>query len=498
MSNNKEVKMKNLILYGLGDLYGGGAFLVLGTLYLIFLTDVVGLNPAKAGLVLVVGKAWDAISDPLMGYISDHTSSKFGRRRIYFLLAIAPIALSFILLWFPIGFNSQNYLFLYYMFAYMFFSTVFTMVMVPYTALNAEMSEDYKTRTKLSTSRMLFSQISALLSGVIPKIIVNYFSSNFTGLFGISGEKFGYMIMGVIFGIFYALPWIFVFWGTWELPNISKTTKESLKEKIMTFKSIFYNKSFRIHLYMYICAYVAMDFLMALFVYFLNYYLQLPDLFSYCMLAILLSQIIMLPVYMKISNKYGKSKAYIIGLSIWCLTMLSILFVNPGATSLLVIVICIFIGTGLSAGVMVPWAILPSITDVDEVITMEKRTGVYSGLMTLVRKMAQAVALWSIGYLLSLIGYVPNQAQTADTLLQLKLIFVFIPVILIILGIIAAFKFKITPKKHNILINEIKRLRQGGKRVNVDPTVRNICEELAGNSYFAKNNNRANNNKSND
>ena len=456
MQENKKLSRKNIIIYGLGDLFGGGAFLVIGTLYTIFLTDVVKLAPAKAGLVLVIGKIWDAISDPLMGYISDHSKTKYGKRRIFFIIGIIPIFISFTLLWYPVNFSSDNFLFLYYTFAYILFSTVFTMVMVPYTALNADMTEDFKVRTKLSTSRMLFSQLSALLSGVIPKMIINFFANRGSAPTAILNEKYAYMIMGIIFGVFYALPWIFVFFGTKEIPQNYTKNKEKLSTKIKKFKSIFKNKSFRIHLLMYIFAYVAMDFLMALFVYYLDYYLQLPNLFSYSMLAILSSQIIMLPIYMKISNKYGKSRAYIIGLSIWALSMFSLLFLGTNTPVYLVIIVCVFIGSGLSAGVMIPYAILPSVTDVDEVMTLEKRTGVYSGLMTLIRKMAQAIAMWSIALLLSFIGYVPNQPQSADTLFKLKAVFVFVPIILIIAGIWSAIKFKITPKKHKILIKELK------------------------------------------
>lgn len=483
MKKNKSITKKNIISYGLGDLFGGGAFLIIGTLYMIFLTDVIGLPPARAGLVLVIGKIWDAISDPLMGYLSDHTRTRYGKRRIYFLLGIFPIVLSFILLWYPVDLNSNNLLFLYYTFAYIFFSTVFTMVMVPYTALNAEMTDDFKIRTKLSTSRMLFSQISALISGVLPKLIVNFFTAHGSTGSKILNEQYGYLIMAIIFGIFYALPWLFVFRGTDEIFENFSEKRGNLIKKMKHFRSIFKNKSFRIHILMYIFAYVAMDFLMALFVYYLNYYLQLPGFFSYCMLAILLSQIVMLPVYMKISNKYGKSHAYITGLSIWGLSMLSLLFLSQNTPIYLVIIICILIGSGLSAGVMVPYAILPSVTDVDQVMTLKKRTGVYSGLMTLVRKTAQAVAMWSIGIFLSLIGYIPNQPQTADTLFELKLLFIFIPVILIICGITTATKFKITPYKHQILIDEIKRLQNGGKRKNAEPHVKKICEELTGNNY---------------
>ena len=123
--------MKNVFSYAVGDLYGGGAFFIIGALFLVFLTDVAKINPALAGTIILVGKIWDAITDPSMGYISDNTRSKFGRRRIYFLLGIVPIFLSWVLLWSSFGLQSDVGKFIYYLLVYLLFNTVFTMVMVP-------------------------------------------------------------------------------------------------------------------------------------------------------------------------------------------------------------------------------------------------------------------------------------------------------------------------------------------------------------------------------
>lgn len=167
----KPVKFKHLLIYGVGDIFGGGSFLIIGMLFLFFLTEVVGLSPGKAGMVFAVGKGWDAISDPLMGYISDKTRSRFGRRRVYFLAGIIPIAAAFIVMWIPLGSTNQWVLFAYYSFAYVLFSTVFTMVMVPYAALNAEMSTDYKVRSRLSGSRLIFSGFASLLGGLFRRLL---------------------------------------------------------------------------------------------------------------------------------------------------------------------------------------------------------------------------------------------------------------------------------------------------------------------------------------
>lgn len=96
--NNKE-KM----IFAWGDVFGGGSQAMIGVLYLIFLTDIMGINPALAATAILISKFWDAISDPLMGVISDNTRSKFGRRRPYIFAGGLMVLISYLLMWFPLG-----------------------------------------------------------------------------------------------------------------------------------------------------------------------------------------------------------------------------------------------------------------------------------------------------------------------------------------------------------------------------------------------------------
>ncbi len=256
------------------------------------------------------------------------------------------------------------------------------------------------------------------------------------------------------------------------------------------------NRSFKIHMGMYICSYAAMDVLMAVFIYYLTYYMGNEGLFSRCVGAMLLAQVLMLPFYVYVANKKGKGFSYILGLVIWAAGLSMSLFFTPETPALHIILVSAFIGTGLSAGTMIPWAILPSVTDVDEMITAKQRAGSYAGAMTFIRKIVNAFTIFIFGLLLDAIGYLRpvlqsvegvtrsvNQVQPASTQFWLKLIFFLAPFALIAAGIVIALKFRITPATHAILAAEIKRLKEGGTKNDASPETRRVCEELTGLPY---------------
>ncbi|MDC7226744.1 MAG: MFS transporter [Spirochaetales bacterium] len=475
----RELKPRNYIAYGLGDLYGGGSFFLISTFSMYFLVSVVGMNPVLAGLIPGLGKIWDSISDPLMGYLTDNNKSRFGRRRVFFLIGIIPIMVTFTLIWLPVPFKSQISLFIYYFITYLMFYSCSTMVLVPYSALSAEMTNDFSKRNRLIGTRMVFSMAATLIGGVAAQPLINSFSS----------QSMGHLMMGLIFAIIFALPYILVFLGTWEIP-IERKVKDERSSILKNFSSIYRNRTFRIHILMYICAYAAMDILMAWFKFYVIDYLKNPQVVTFGLGAILITQLIALPVYVRISNRRSHAFAYRTGLIIWALAIAALTIHQPGGSMLRLILNCVCIGAGMSAGVIIPFQLLPFDADVDELITTEKRAGTYAGAMTLIRKLIQgALVLPVLGLLLSLIGYQTSTdgeiiIQTAETMLRLRIIFITAPMLLAVTGILVSFRFPVTPKTHKILMNEIDRLKKGGDKSEVSPETKSVCEKLTGLDYM--------------
>jgi oligogalacturonide transporter len=473
----RTLKTINILAFGSGDLYGGGSFFIIGTFTLYYLIRVAGLSPALAGLVIGLGKIFDAVSDPLMGWITDRTKpGRFGRRRVFLVVGIIPVALTFALLWLPVRFNSQAGQFLYYCMAYIAFYCVFTMVMVPYSALAADMTKDYKTRNRLSGSRIVFSLVSTLLAGIFAQTIINA-----------SGDQaLGHFYMGLVFAIFFALPWIAVVVGTWESKEVS--VNNNTGNIISNFISMFRNRSFKILIGIYICSYAAMDCVMAwLKFYLLDYLAVRPNSIPLFLGAILLAEISTLPLYVFITNKKGNGVSYIIGMLVWAFGMVLLAIQSPNSPTIILVANCALIGFGLSAGVFVPWSLLPFVADVDELITAKQRAGTYSGGMTLIRKLVQgAFVIPIMGLLLGLIGYTSHATdgtlpvQSSDTLTALKSIFIAVPFAFIVAGIVIATFLKITPERHKILRAEIERLRLGGRLKEADEETKKVCEILSG------------------
>ena len=471
---DRKVTLKHKLLYGSGDIYGGGAFLVISLLFLRFLTDVQLLAPALASLIISAGVLWDGITDVLMGMFSDSTESKYGRRRVYFLAGIIPVFMSFFMLWYSFGIQSQIGLFIYFFIAYVLFDVSFTMVMVPYTAILTDLTADYKERASYSGFRLTFSTLSAIIAGVVPMMIVNRFPNN---------TKLGFMIMGLCFGLFYALPWILVFCGTWEQPRESKKEEEEKLNFKQYFETVFKNKSFRAHAGMFISSQTATDFLTTLFTYYLSYYLGRGQDFSLVLGVLLVVQVLVMPVHIRISKKYGKTTPLKIGAVCWIGAMLLALWVRPGQSLVLVFAIAAISAIGTAAAVFVPWSIISEVADVDEIISTKRREGIYCGMATLLRKAARSITILVIGLVLQRIGYVANIEQAEHVKTGIKLLFSLSPIIFLLLALYFTSKYKMTEEKYLILTEEIKRRKSGGLKEQVERRTQEVCEELTGLPY---------------
>jgi len=313
---------------------------------------------------------------------------------------------------------------------------------------------NYKERTRLSGARMIFSQLSSIISGVVPGMLVNTIYKD--------NPRMGFLLVGLIFGLFYAMPWFFVFKGTWELPEAEQNMpSSSLGKAFSDMRTLFRVRSFRIHIGMYILGYSALDVLSALFVYYLTHHIGARGYYTACLGTMLISQLIVLPLYLFIANQLGKGKAYTIGAVI--VVVIGSLFygIPAGAPLSTLMLLSAGLGFGLSAVVVMPWAMLPESADADELVNGLQRAGSVAGSFTLIRKLVQALVLWLVGILLAAIGYTANTQASPETIQGIRLFFSFGPTTLVLLGGALALLYPITPKTNYIMRTELTKRHEG-------------------------------------
>ncbi len=476
----KQKNLRGILAYCIGDIYGGGAFVVVGTLFLRFLTDSVLISAGIAGTMLLVGKIWDAIIDPFIGNLTDHSPSKYGRRRVFFLAGVFHIGAAFVALWLPIQ-GSLVIKVIYYVMAYMLFATSFSLTMVPYHAYLADITRSYKERNQTIGIRAVFSNLSSLISGVLPLMLIS---------------RFGWMGMGIFFGLFYTIPWIIVFVGTRRFPKedvslLPKQENLSLGKQIFAnIKAVSGNRSYRILLGIYIFAYASIDIFMAINIYYLVDYLGLSGRFfgleypSLITGIFILCEVLAIAMYVKISNHYGKKKAFIVGASLWIIGFFIILFAQPGVSQYFIFASAALMGIGGAGCAFIPWGMLPEACDVEQLISHQKKEGSYSGVMTFVRQLAQALALFVVGIYLDIVQYNGELiAQSETTRLGIKYFYSFAPILLLGIAIFFALRYPVTRETFQVMQEEIDRIKANDTTPRDDKT-KTILRDLTGKDKF--------------
>ncbi len=476
--NTERLTFWRKLGYGLGDIYGGGSLTLLSFYYLVFLTDVVRISPGLAGVVILISKFYDAVTDPFEGLLSDRTRTRLGRRRPYLLAGILLVFLSFSALFYPVAFETEMGRFGYVVASYLFFSTVVSLVMLNYNALQSELSLDYNERTSLSSFRIFFSTVASIVCAVLPLEIVALFPD----------VRTGWMVMAAAFGLFFALPFIATVATARERAEFQRPPEPFDWKK--SFIAPFRVRTFVFVVLMYLFAFVAFDAVSSIVVYFIKTYLGRGSETSFVIGTLTIAQVVSLPIFAALSRRTSKNRSYILAAVLFMLTMGTSLAITPAAPDFAVYVFAAVAGLGSGGVVIMIYAMFPDIPDVDELASGERREGIYSALTTFSRKLGSAFAVFIVSQLLSVAGYLPpametldgvtrlvEQPQTEVFILSLRMIFFVVPVVFLAVGVFFALRYPLDHPTHQRL-NRVLALRRSGAPES--PADEQEARELAG------------------
>ena len=452
-----KLSLKTKICYGLGDIYGGGVFNIVNIFYAMFLTDVCDISAVWAANIVLIAKIWDAVSDPLMGVISDNTRSRFGRRRPYFMAGMPMILLSFMMLWYPAGFPNEGLRVMYAMFAYLLLNTVVTLVMVPYMAFGAEISLDSKERSSVSAIQLCMSLISTLLCALLPTMIISAFAPD---------VRKGYIIMSLCFGLFFSVPWVFVIGGTRERSEFQNVPRVSLSKALLELRSTFGVKTFLRLVILFLTNSVAFDLMSMLFTYYMKYSIENYAMLNIVLGTIVVSQIAALPLVLTVSRRIGKIKCMVLGSLAWILLCAMLVFFRPHTPVWMLFALAAMLGVSICFTIVMERSIFGDVTDIGEYKLGKRMEGSFSGTQTFLRKCSTAAANWIALTVLGRVGYISSAGdgfveQTSTVVFAIRGMIAFLPALFIGLGLLAAIKWPVSSAIQDKLSEYLKSRRAG-------------------------------------
>ncbi len=424
-------------LYGISDFSFAFTDTAMQVLFAIFMTDVVGLKPGYAALAVFIGRTWDYFNDPLLGYLTDRTRSRWGRRRPYLLFGAIPFGIIFAMMWFRPPTDSPLLLTAYYAFVYFLFDTCVTLVTMPYFALTPELTQDYDERTSLTTYRMAFSIIASLTAFIVPLAMIGKMRpENADRVF----------MMGIIFGAICAIPPLLTFFSTREKPEYYQESRPALRESL---RSVWKNRPFLFASGIFLFTWTAIDIIQAFLLYFLKYRMNLEAQSDIILGTIFIVALLVLPFWEWASRKTDKRKAYIAGMIFLSAVMCILSFLSPNLGLPAILLIAGLAGFGVSAVHVLTWAMIPDAVEVDELATGRRHEGIYYSLVSLFKKIASSIAIPLTLLVLQWSGYASNAAvQKPSAILAIRILTGPVPAVMLLGGIAFAFFYPLSRDSH--------------------------------------------------
>lgn len=389
--------------YAIGSLGTGGFATVPGLVLLFYLTDVLGVAAALASVVVFLPKAWDVIIAPVLGSLSDRTMLRHGSRARWLLIGglilgpmfavmfAAPAALQ--------GAAAAAWVGLFFLLAV----SGFAAFQVTYLAMPAEFTDDYRERTRIMGTRIIFLTLSILLFGAGAPVLVNLFGSG----------RAGYAAMGVVVGLLLAAS-ATVCWSVMRrTPSVSAAASEpTLRERITAVRE---NRWFLLLMLTFVLQGFGVGAMLAAVPYLATYILGGGELQQTLLFVCLVAPaIVVMPLWTHLSRRIGKTRGFLLASLVFGLAAVG-LALSRSLPGVAVYALVGMVGVAYAGMQMFPLAMLPDTLAADAAIHGQQRAGVFTGVWAAAETVALALGSAVVGLILAATGFISSEAGTTVT-----------------------------------------------------------------------------------
>ena len=448
----RKVPLGTTIAYGMPGLGAGYMYLLMSLYVMKFSTDVLLIAPAVMGVIFSISRIWDAVSDPIAGYLSDRTTFKFGRRRTWMLISFIPISFGFLAVFSPPESMQGQSLDLWMMIAILSFYSAITLLNVPHMALGAELSEDYHERTRLFGVRHIGFTLGSILALVSMSLLISEENNPDGDVRQLASSLAFYAIGAMSLMIFFAVS---------KLKENPEFQNRVNKNPFKAFRDVWINPHAKILIIVLFIENLGGAVIGVLTLYVTQYIVEAPAWAPLIIFAYMLPSALSVPLWIPLSRRFGKIRLWVFSLAFTGISFGGI-FIIPFLDSVSDRLIVMFIGAalgGMAAGC--GGAIGPSVKgdviDYDEYLTGERKEGSYFAALNFVFKSATGIMLLVTGFVLQFSGFIPNQPQTMEVKIALISLYGLVPLVFYSLGAYLLYKkFKFGEKEHAAIKQQIQ------------------------------------------
>ncbi len=440
-----RLPLRTKLGFGVYDLGGNLFFTAMGFFTMAYLTDTVGIGAAAAGTVFLVGKIWDAVIDPFIGYLSDRTRSRWGRRRPYIIFFAVPLMLAMWLFFTNFHIASKAWAAVWATFALCLLNTVYSFTNIAYSSLTPELTQDYHERSSLNGFRFGFAAVGTIIgaSAVLP--IVGMFAT----------KDAGYSAMGLVLGAVMAVTALVTGIGVKEPKGLeAKATDEGF---LKTYLAVFKDRPYVIILGAYTLHLTALNSVQGTLVYYFKYLYKDEGATTVAMIVLLLVALPFIPVSVLVSKRIGKKLTYqisLVSLAVACMALF--LFGHLYGKNFFYAMMAVA-GVGFGFGYVPPFAMVPDAVEHDAIRTGKRKEGSFYGMWTFVSALGISLSGFIIGWVLHLTGYVANVVdQLPSTLFGIRLLVGPIPSVVFLASALLVQLYPIDEKAYAALMAEGK------------------------------------------
>lgn len=412
-----------------------------------YLTDYVGLAAALAGLLISLSKIYDALTDPLMGWVSDRTRGRYGRRRPWLLLGAVLCGLALAALFnVPEGLQGSS-LTAYVLLLLIGYSTAYTVFAVPYMAMPTEMTSDYHERSRLMSFRVAFVGVAQLFAG--------YFAPNLVVWFG--GGAAGHGAMSAVLGSVLALAGVACFFFTSGAPSAPVVAARQPGLKAML-AGVAGNQPFLLLLASKLLLLLSMASFGAGFTYFIVHVLKsgYATLGSFTVVSTA-GMFVSLPAWLWLARRVDKRRTFMLAAVAYACLQCSWFWAQPGEPTWAVLLRAAIMGVVGCGTLLAGQALLPDAIEYDQLRTGERREALFAGFYAMAEKFASAIGLAVTGAFLGAMGYVSSRGgevqQPESALLAISIAVSLVPAAMLLLSAVALLRYDLDA-------SELARLRE--------------------------------------